>query len=64
MQFNDHSIAKTILVGNSWLVMVASPEAFETVFRAEGKYPSRGYFEDNMMWLFKKLETPPPMFFS
>ena len=51
-------------VGNSWSVIVASPEAFETVFRAEGKYPSRGYFEDNMMWLYKKLGAPPPMFFS
>ena len=46
------------------MVFVASPEAVETVFRAEGKYPSRGPFEDNMMWLFNKLEIPPPMFFS
>ena len=55
---------QAIFIGNFWKVLVASPEAFETVFRAEGKLPSRGYFEDNIMWLYKKLETPPPMFFS
>ena len=46
------------------MVVTSSPQAAEFVFRAEGKYPSRGGFEDNMLWLYDKLKLPPTMFFS
>ena len=51
-------------LGNTWMVVTSSPQAAEFVFRAEGKYPSRGGFEDNMLWLYDKLKLPPTMFFS
>ena len=35
----------------------------EIVLRSEGKYPSRGSFEDNMNWIYKKFKSPVPMFF-
>ena len=52
-----------IHVGNSWTVVVSGPEAAATILRAEGKYPSRGYYEDNMMWIYKNIKKPYPMAF-
>ena len=49
--------------GNSWSVVVSGPEAAATLLRAEGKYPSRGYHEENMMWIYKDINKPYPMFF-
>ena len=50
-------------IGNSWSVVVSGPEAAVTLLRAEGKYPSRGYFEENMMWIYRNINKPYPMFF-
>jgi hypothetical protein len=44
-------------------VVVSGPEAASTLLRAEGKYPSRGYFEENMMWIYRNINKPYPMFF-
>ena len=52
-----------IYAGNSWCVIVSGPEAAATLLRAEGKYPSRGYFEENMMWIYRNINKPYPMFF-
>lgn len=49
--------------GNSWTVVVSGPEAAATLLHAEGKYPSRGYFEENMMWIYRNIKKPYPMFF-
>ena len=58
------SMSDSFDLGDTWMVVTSSPEAAEFVFRAEGKYPSRGSFEDNMMWVYDKLKLPPTMFFS
>ena len=50
-------------VGNSWSVVVSGPEAAATLLRAEGKYPSRGYYVENMMWIYKNIKKPYPMAF-
>ena len=50
-------------IGNSWTVVVSGPEAAATLLRAEGKCPSRGYFEENMMWIYRNINKPYPMFF-
>ena len=52
-----------MLAGNKWIVVTSLPESAETIFRSEGKYPSRGHFEDNLKWIYRKLKSPMPMFF-
>ena len=42
-------------------MIVSGPEAAATLFRAEGKYPSRGHFEENMMWIYRNINKPYPM---
>ncbi len=44
--------------------MVQTPDAVEAVFRAEGKYPSRGGIEPNMMYIYSGQNMPAPMFFA
>ena len=46
------------------MVVVSGAEAVSTVMRAEGKYPSRGIHEDNVMWIYRKINKPYPMFFA
>ena len=55
--FSDH----VYNVGNSWTVIVSGPEAAATLLRTEGKYPSRGHFEENMMWIYRNINKPYPM---
>ena len=45
------------------MVFTALPDGVEEAFRAEGKYPARG-MEEHITWIFKKLDSPPPMFVS
>ena len=52
------------VTGNRWFVFTSSPEAAEELFRAEGKYPSRGQSEENVEWLHRKLKYSSPMFFA
>ena len=49
--------------GKFWAVCTSSPVDAETVFRSEGKYPTRGAFEDNLAWVYKKMNTPTTMSF-
>eukprot|EP00731_Ephydatia_muelleri_P017870 Em0010g968a len=46
------------------LVVVGTPEAAAKMFRAEGKYPSRGETEDKMTWIMEKINIPNNMAFS
>ena len=43
---------------------VGTPEAAAKMFRAEGKYPSRGAMEDNLTWILEKNNIPNNMAFS
>ena len=43
------------------MVLIREPEAAEVVFRNEGQYPTRiQMLDDNLQWLFKKLNLPVP----
>ena len=43
------------------MVLIREPEAAEVVFRHEGRYPTRiQMLDDNLQWLFKKLNLPVP----
>lgn len=43
------------------MVLIREPEAAEVVFRKEGQYPTRiQMLDDNLQWLFKKLNLPVP----
>ncbi len=46
------------------MVSSQSIEDAETMFRSEGDFPSRGTHEDNLMWIYKNIDLPPPMFLS
>ena len=46
------------------MVVASSPEDAEKIFRAEGKYPSRGSFENNVMWIYDSINSPPAMFLT
>jgi len=52
------------LVAESWFVITSSPNDAEVLFRSEGDLPSRGLHESNIMWIYRKINFPPPMFFS
>ena len=39
-------------------MVVGTPEGAAKVFRAEGKYPSRGRWEKNMEWISKSVNPP------
>ena len=45
-------------------MVVGTPEAAAKMFRAEGKYPSRGETEDKMTWIMEKINIPNNMAFS
>ena len=43
------------------MVSIRSPHEVEKLLRAEGEYPSRGSYEVNIMWIYDKLNLPPPL---
>ena len=45
-------------------MLVGTPEAAAIMFRAEGKYPSRGEIEDKMTWILEKNNIPNNMVFT
>ena len=45
-------------------MVVGTPEAATKMFRAEGKYPSRGEMEDKMTWIIEKNNFPNNMAFT
>ena len=49
--------------GNEWQLVVSTPAGIAAMFRAEGKIPQRGV-EANMMWIYRKMKKPYPMFFA
>ena len=47
------------------MVIAQGREAAAAIYRAEGKYPSRGrIFEENMNWIHKKNKWPIGMLFA
>ena len=44
--------------------MVGTPEGAAKMFRAEGKYPTRGNFEENMDWIYKNNNFSSSMIFA
>jgi len=46
------------LIAESWLVLTSSPKDAEVMFRSEGDLPSRGSYESNMMWIYRKINFP------
>ena len=46
------------------MVVVGTPEAAAKMYRAEGKYPSRGSMENNMTWILEKNNIPNNMAFT
>ena len=59
-----HSLV-CVTIGNKWVVLVNAPEGAEAMFRAEGKYPSRGeYFEQTVTDIHKMNDWPSPMIFA
>ena len=51
-------------VPGNWMVSIRSPDEIEKLLRAEGEYPSRGPYEANVMWIYNKLNLPPPLVLS
>ena len=51
------------LVGKPFVV-VGTAEAAAKMYRAEGKYPSRGEMEDKMTWILEKNNIPNNMAFT
>ena len=45
-------------------MVVSGPEAVATVMRTEGSLPSRGPHEDNVMWIYRNINKPFPLFFA
>eukprot|EP00731_Ephydatia_muelleri_P017926 Em0010g1024a len=45
-------------------VVIGTPEAAAKMFRAEGKYPSRGEIEDKMTWILEKNNIPNNLGFT
>ena len=60
---NWNEILFTVHVGKP-IVAVGTPEAAAKMFRAEGKYPSRGAAEDKMTWILEKNNIPNNMGFT
>ena len=46
------------------MVVIGTPEAAAKMFRAEGKYPSRGAMEDKITWISERNNIPNFMGFS
>ena len=46
------------------LVVVGTPEAAAKMYRAEGKYPSRGGGENKIIWILEKNKIPNSIGFS
>lgn len=57
----DYLLEYYILDKGHSMVLIREPEAAEVVFRNEGQYPTRiQMLDDNLQWLFKKLNLPVP----
>ena len=50
--------------GKEWVVIVKHPEGTESALKSEGELPTRGMFEDHLMWIHKKNKLPYAMIFS
>ena len=54
-----------VTVGDRWVVLVSDPKGAEAMFRAEGKYPSRGeFFEQTITDIHKMNNWPSPLIFA
>jgi len=60
----SHLAYSLSLLQGAFLVSIQSPDELEKLLRAEGEYPSRGGHEDNIMWIYNKLNLPPPLVLS